>query len=130
LFELSGEYLSGKSKGLFADSFTTAGGDTSGSASARGGYVYAQYRIGKKWQPGIRFDHLRADSWSDDGVSIITGSTETTNTSSAYLNYHFSEFNRLRLQVNQVRSDVAPTDLQVFLQWSVVLGPHKHAFLP
>lgn len=129
LLEVSGEYLRGRSKGTFAAPFTD-NGSTAGSATSKGGYIYAQYKIGKHWQPGIRFDHLNSQTWEDDGAAAISRVSERTNTYSAYLGYYFSEFNRLRLQTNYITSDRTENDLQVLLQWSVILGPHKHNFTP
>src|SRR4029434_2424493 len=50
LFELSGEYLWGRSRGSFADDALFDSNPTHGVARAHGGYVYAQYKFGKKWQ--------------------------------------------------------------------------------
>lgn len=141
LFELSGEYLWGRTRGSFADNALFEFNPASGVASARGGYVYAQYRFGKQWQPGVRFDYPHPESWEQvdaDGDGEADGvqrGTDSIKTYSAYLNYHSSEFNRLRLQVNYAKADNrifagADDDWQAFLQWSVILGPHKHSFSP
>lgn len=141
LFELSGEYLWGRSRGTFGDEALFEAGPPGGPATARGGYVYAQYRFGKKWQPGIRFDYLEPLTWElrdndDDGeADTVNRTTSRLQTCSAYLNYHLSEFNRLRLQLNYVRADQVilsggKDDWQAFFQWTVVLGPHKHSFVP
>jgi hypothetical protein len=141
LFELSGEYLWGRSHGAFADDALFDFGPTGGIARAHGGYVYAQYRFGKQWQPGVRFDYLHADEWEqgdldlDGGPDFLKRGSETLKTYSAYLTYYFSEFNRLHLQMNYVRGDrdILPggkDDWQAFLQWSITIGPHKHPFSP
>jgi hypothetical protein len=141
LFELSGEYLWGRSRGAFADDALFDFGRTNGVARAQGGYVYAQYKFGKQWQPGVRFDYLHPESWEqtdldgDGEPDGVTRGTDSIKTYSAYLNYHLSEFNRLRLQVNYVKADSelfagAKDDWQAFLQWTITLGPHKHPFTP
>ena len=51
----------------FDDDALFEGGPSGGTARAHGGYVYAQYRIGKQWQPGIRFDYLHGGAWEQRG---------------------------------------------------------------
>ena len=141
LFELGGEYLWSKSHGALSDGALILGGPSDGGARAQGGYVYAQYRIGKQWQPGIRFDYLHADQWEqldlngDGDPDAIRLGGNSLKTYSAYLTYYLSEFNRLHLQVNYARSDRPDfaggrDDWQAFFQWSITLGPHKHPFSP
>jgi hypothetical protein len=141
LFELSGEYLWGRTSGAFGDDALFDASATSGVARAHGGYVYAQYKIGKQWQPGVRFDYLRPESWQqtdldgDGEPDAVQRGTDSIKTYSAYLNYHLSEFSRLRLQVNYVNADTplfagAKDDWQAFFQWTITLGPHKHPFSP
>jgi Phosphate-selective porin O and P len=137
--EVGGEYLWGSSGGDFTEDALF--GATSGSASTEGGYVYANYRIGKEWEPGVRFDvfHPRGFEQLDqnnDGTADGLGRTEDTLKSySAYLGYNISEFNRVRVGVSYLTSDAGAFngedhDWIAFLQWTVVLGPHKHAFQP
>ncbi len=141
LFELSGEYLWGRSRGAFTDDALFDPSLTSGAANARGGYVYAQYKFGKQWQPGVRFDYVRPESWQqldtdfDGEADSVERGSDRIRTYSAYLNYHFSEFNRLRFQLSYVKSNHAifaggADDWQAFLQWTITLGPHKHPFSP
>jgi hypothetical protein len=114
----------------------------SGSASAAGGYVYAQYRFGKLWQPGVRVDYTHSDTFQLTGCDengdpdSFGKSRNNVWTYSAYLTMNLSEFNRLRLQLNYVngQEDLVPgkgcNDLQAFFQWTIVLGAHKHDFAP
>ncbi|HEV7404941.1 MAG TPA: hypothetical protein VGO11_18505, partial [Chthoniobacteraceae bacterium] len=141
LFELSGEYLWSRTHGALSDDALLPGVRTTGSANAYGGYVYAQYKFGKSWQPGVRFDYLHDRAFGEqnldgDGVPDGVGRIgDNVRTYSAYVNYHLSEFNRLRLEVSYIQGDqlVAANsrdDWQAFLQWTITLGPHKHPFSP
>lgn len=139
--EVGGEVLQGKIDGNFGPDALFAGGPTHGSSTANGAYVYAQYRIGKEWEPGIRYDWFRPEIWSEtdsnsDGVADgLARRGSTQNSVSAYLTYNLSEFNRLRLEVSHIsgESDAfagKDDDWLGFLQWSIVIGPHKHSFQP
>lgn len=134
LFELGGEWLTSKRDGDLAEDALFEGGPTTASADASGGYIYAQYRLTPLWQPGIRVDYTKPESFAagDSGLETVK---DNLHTYSAYLTAWLSEFNRLRLQANYVQSDneIADgrdDDVQVFLQWSAILGTHKHDFVP
>ena len=147
LFELGGEYLWSRTEGRFADDVLAVNEETgalmpvSSTARARGGYAYAQYRFGKSFQPGVRFDFVHPEAFEEvdldaDGErDTIARTRDDVFTYSAYVNWHLSEFNRLRFQLNYIKGehDVTPgsdDDWQAFLQWTVILGPHKHSFQP
>ena len=139
--EFGGEFLHGKTDGDFSDDALAAGGPTHGSSTSNGAYVYAQYRIGKDWEPGIRYDWFRPESWaetdanSDDIADGLARSHSTRNSVSAYLTYNLSEFNRLRLEVSHINGGSGSfggkdDDWLGLLQWSIIIGPHKHSFQP
>ena len=139
--EVGGEFLHGKSHGEFGSSAVFPGGPVSGSSTSNGAYVYAQYRFGKKWEPGIRYDWFRPDSWSeidansDGSPDGIARSRASQNTLSAYLTYNLSELNRLRVGLSHVSGETGAFsgedhDWLGYLQWSIVIGPHKHSFQP
>lgn len=141
LLEVAGEWLTSKYEGTLSEEALFEGGPVNASTRASGGYVYAQYRLSPLWQPGIRLDITRPESYEqvdadEDGVADgIARSDATLRTYSAYLTAYLSEFNRLRLQANYLDSDQEVADghdhdTQIFLQWSVVLGAHKHDFMP
>jgi hypothetical protein len=140
-FEAGGEFLHGKTDGAFGPSALVAGGPAGGSVSASGAYLYAQYRIGKKWEPGIRYDWFRPEAWSQtdansDGIADgISRTTSTRDAVSAYLTYNFSEFDRLRFEISHIHDSSGSLggyddDWLGLLQWSITLGPHKHSFQP
>ncbi|MCE9616391.1 MAG: hypothetical protein K8T26_19130 [Lentisphaerae bacterium] len=134
LFELAAEWLTSKADGTLAEAAVIEGGPRDASAEVSGGYVYAQYRMTPIWQPGVRFD-LTEPEWFEAGEAGLVKVDDSRQTVSAYLNAHLSEFNRLRAQVNVVSGDSEiangqDTDTQVFLQWTVMLGAHKHDFIP
>ena len=139
--EIGGEILRGKSDGAFASDALFPGNPTHGSSTADGAYIYAQYRIGKQWQPGFRYDWFRPEVWSEtdansDGVADGLARTQySQNSLAAYLTYNFDEFNRLRFEVSRLTGDSASfggkdDDWVGFLQWTITLGPHKHSFQP
>jgi hypothetical protein len=121
LLEISGEVLAGTGGGEFADGKTTVTGDSRANANARGGYVYAQYRLDKQWQPGVRFDRLHSDGWTSTTTATdpIAAKRTSTDTYSAYLNYHLSKTNRLRFQTNYVKLNPSLNDWQFLLQWTI-----------
>ncbi len=150
LFETGGELLWTKQSGLFSADTLDAAGEyvnqpwfkPSGDASASGGYVYAQYRFGKLWQPGVRLDYTHTstyqlgDSNGDGDLDSLDKTDNNIWTYSAYLTLNLSEFNRLRFQLNYVNASEdlgagkGRNDLQAFFQWTIVLGAHKHDFAP
>ncbi len=140
LLEVGGEVLWTRQSGQLSTDATFGGIDSS-SSTAYGGYAFAQYRIGKRWQPGIRVDYTRPQSFEQldtdgDGLADTLGKKSSKIwTYSAYLTFWASEFNRLRLQVSYLNSDRdlgagRNNDWQIFLQWTALLGAHKHDFMP
>lgn len=139
--EVGGELLHGKNQGAFGPAALFAGGPVQGDSTANGAYIYAQYRLGKDWEPGIRYDWFRPENWSQtdansDGIADGLARSRTAQSSvSAYLNYNLSEFSRLRLGVSHVNGESGSfngkdDDWLGFLQWSFTVGPHKHSFQP
>ena len=139
--EIGGEILHGKNEGDFGPFALFAGGPNQGDSVASGAYLYAQYRIGKDWEPGIRYDWFRPDSWNQtdansDGIADgLARSSDSKSSLTAYLTYNLSEFNRLRLGVSHVNGasgsfNGKDDDWLGYLQWSIIIGPHKHSFQP
>ncbi len=93
---------------LWADQRT--GGST---AIARGGYGAAYYRLGRRWNAGLRFDF----------VEPFEGSQDQWQTA-ATLSYFQSEFLRVRAQWNHLNLG-DQTDNQFLLQLVWAIGPHR-----
>ncbi len=136
--EVGGEFLSGTQEGAL---LYPLDGVDKGGAKGKGGYVYAQYRIGKTWTPGVRLDVLRTrtlgevDSTGGNTPDSLAVTAETRRAVSGYLGCRISEYQRLRLQLtyansNQPISGDSKRDLQALLQWTILLGNHQHAFTP
>jgi len=140
MFEVGGEVLWTRESGRLSDD-AFFGGNPFATSKASGGYAYAQYRFGKQWEPGIRIDYTHPQSFEqldldgDGTADALHRRTDKIWTYSAYLNFWASELNRLRLQVNYVDSDHElgfgrKNDWQIFLQWTAIMGAHKHEFMP
>lgn len=136
-----GEYLAGRSSGDFTPDAAFAGGPLSGSSNADGGYLYLQYNRGKNWEATLRYDWLHPTIWEQTdstGMGIADGIEAdriTQNTTSAYLGYKFSEFNHMRLGVSYLDGigwsyGKKDNDWLGFIQWTVLIGPHKHTYQP
>src|SRR5438445_4636215 len=105
---------------------------------AWGGYVYAEYRLSKKWRPGFRFDYFQLQSEPLLVTNPFTGLPASTlnatghrtdnRTWTAYLTWFPSEFQRLRLQYNRSDRGNAQDANEFFLQWTAFLGSHSHGF--
>ena len=139
--EIGGEILHGKNRGAFGPDAVFDGNPTHGDSTARGAYIYAQYRIGKEWEPGIRYDWFRPECWSQsdadaDGIADgMARSWQSQNSLSAYLTYNLSEYNRLRLGVSHLNGASGSfggkdDDWVGYLQWTAIIGAHKHSFQP
>ncbi len=134
----------------FLPASTDAGGvpfSTVAHANSIGAYTYLQYRFGKFLEPGFRFDATMPQSFElrdndgDGNAFDLAKIQDRFFTYSPYVTINFSEFNRLRLQFNYVDVQNDPSrgggnvqgtrsDLQFLLQWTILLGDHKHSFMP
>jgi hypothetical protein len=130
------------------DSFLAGGVPFTSTASAEavGAYTYIQHRFGKYWEPGFRFDVTVPESFEmrdvdgDGNANDLATLRDRFYTYSAYLSAYPTEYQRLRLQLSLVDIDsdalrgsgstAGRNDLQVWLQWTVFLGAHKHPFTP
>lgn len=105
------------------DAFDATGAHTATAARTerRGGYTYAEYQADRRWRLGLRADY------TEDPQTRETRSV--TRALSPYATFTMSEFNRLRLQFERQWLPTRRADNLVFLQWTIVLGPHgAHPF--
>lgn len=86
---------------------------------AWGGFSYVDWRFAQRWSGGGFFD-------LSENLDLRTTNTKTYGVT---LNFLPSQFQRIRLQLSQVRAnDGSPTDDQIFLQWFGTIGSHVHVF--
>jgi hypothetical protein len=87
--------------------------------TAWGGFSYVDWRFASRWSGG----------GFGDLAEGIDHPERVTRTFGVTLNFLPSEFQRIRLQLSQVRAnDGSPTDDQIFLQWFGTIGTHVHVF--
>ena len=86
--------------------------------NAWGGYSYVDWRFHRLFSAGPFYD------LSED---LDTPSIQTR-TAGAVLNMYTSEFQRIRLQVSQGRTDNQNLNNEVFLQYFATIGTHVHVF--
>ena len=105
---------------------------TSYDGSQSGWYAQLVYQFQPQWRVGLRYDQLEASNSGSDVVVLgeagLDDEGHTPTRSSLMLDYHRSEFSRLRLQYNRDDSSENP-DQQVYLQYVMSLGAHgAHQF--
>ena len=93
-------------------------GDTvSGRFRRDGGYAYFESFFGRRFSAGARFDY----------AENLFGPKDLQRTYSAFITWKPSEFQRLRLQWDDVGID-GPDDQRFTLQWTAFIGSHSHGF--
>lgn len=83
--------------------------------TGNGGYVQANYRLGRSWIAGARADYV---SSYGDGPHLVQLAPNLT--------WWQSEWVRLRLQYNYLRPQGGPGNHTLLLQAVWAMGPHKH----
>lgn len=125
-FKFQGEYLQSQNNGMFTPSGSSA---TAYSATPNGWYMQAVYKFMPQWRVAVRHDQLNAN-YSN---TAFTGTTldsqgHQPKRDSIMVDHVFSEFSRLRLQLNHDQSQ-SQADNQLFLQYTMSLGAHgAHIF--
>jgi hypothetical protein len=98
----------------------------------QGGYAYFESFFGRRFSAGMRFDYSEAPSDDVDVESLYTAplspNADRIRTYSAFVTYLPSEFQRLRLQLDQIVAQGQKNDQRVTLQWTAFLGSHSHGF--
>jgi hypothetical protein len=101
----------------FEDAQLQDGGTVSGRFRRDGGYAYFESFFGRRFSAGARFDY----------AENVFGPKDLQRTYSAFLTWKPSEFQRLRLQWDDVGID-GPDDQRFTLQWTAFIGSHSHGF--
>jgi hypothetical protein len=83
-----------------------------------GGYAYLETFLGRRYSLGVRGDYAQDPAQA----------ANRQRTWSAFATWFPSEFQRLRLQVDQVDLSDADDDQRLTLQWTAFLGSHTHGF--
>jgi hypothetical protein len=115
-FAFSGEYFYGHESGLF--------NGIKVDYNRSGWYAQGVYQFMPRWSVGLRYAELEA---ARVGAALV-GSTlddlgHTPRAVTALLEFDTTEFTRLRVQYTRDDSDRRPLD-EIFLQYTVVYGPH------
>jgi hypothetical protein len=97
-----------------------------------GWYVQGVYQFHPEWRVGLRYDQLDEGTWDAGPVATANGVVRpdfTPRRYSAMIDWNPSEFSRIRLQVNQDKSQQGFTDNVIFLQYIFSMGTHgAHKF--
>jgi hypothetical protein len=101
----------------FEDAQLQDGGTVSGRFRRDGGYAYFESFFGRRFSAGAGFDY----------AENVFGPKDLQRTYSAFLTWKPSEFQRLRLQWDDVGID-GPDDQRFTLQWTAFIGSHSHGF--
>lgn len=84
-----------------------------------GWYSYVDYKFGRNWHAGIRYDYTQPFETDNDDKSIYQ--------IVPYITWWQSEWVRLRLQYNYLKGDNVDIDNQTLrMQLTYAMGPHKH----
>ncbi|MCE1183826.1 MAG: TonB-dependent receptor [Rhodocyclales bacterium] len=118
-----------------ADADTTAPTSCNGVVDAyrsrqSGWYAQGVYQFTPNWRAGLRYEQLTSGSpsWGLNSAAFAVDAFKPQKTS-AMIDYSWSEFSRMRLQVARDESIRGLTDHQITLQYIMSLGAHgAHKF--
>lgn len=130
-FKFQSEYFVREEKGaLTCASVCAELVDSSYKTRQSGWYAQSVYQFAPEWRAGLRYEQL--DSGTRDfgaNVANLVIDSYRPKKASAMVDYSWSEFSRLRLQVAQDKSVSGVTDNQLTLQYVMSLGAHgAHKF--
>lgn len=137
-FKFQTEYFNRREKGdlLCDDADSTNPGACSGGVNSlyrtrqSGWYAQGVYQFTPNWRTGLRYEQLDSGQ-RDFGVNAanLALADYKPKKVSAMLDYSWSEFSRVRLQLAQDKSMLGITDNQLTLQYVMSLGAHgAHKF--
>lgn len=90
-----------------------------------GWYAQGVYQFTPQWRAGLRYEQLNSGTrdFGINAANLVVDQYRPKKTS-AMLDYNWSEFSRVRLQVAQDKSMLGVTDNQVTVQYIMSLGAH------
>ena len=104
--------------------------DSSYKSKQSGWYAQGVYQFTPQWRAGLRYEQLDsgARDFGANAANLVVDSYRPKK-ASAMVDYSWSEFSRLRLQIAQDKSMTGITDNQLTLQYVMSLGAHgAHKF--
>ncbi|MBU1362483.1 MAG: TonB-dependent receptor [Gammaproteobacteria bacterium] len=127
-FKFQSEYFVREEKG----GLTCVGAcvDSSYKTNQSGWYAQGVYQFTPQWRAGLRYEQLDSGTrdFGANAANLVVDSYRPKK-ASAMVDYSWSEFSRLRLQVAQDKSMLGITDNQLTLQYVMSLGAHgAHKF--
>jgi hypothetical protein len=125
-FKFQSEYFVREEQG----SLTAMSGDSSYKTNQSGWYAQGVYQFTPQWRAGLRYEQLDSGT-RDFGINAanLVVDNYRPKKASAMVDFSWSEFSRVRLQLAQDKSMSGITDNQLILQYVMSLGAHgAHKF--
>ncbi len=134
-FKFQTEAFQRREKGELACADSTLASSCNGVVDAyrsrqSGWYAQGVYQFTPNWRAGLRYEQLTSGtpSWGLNSAAFAVDAFKPQKTS-AMIDYSWSEFSRMRLQVARDESIRGLTDHQITLQYIMSLGAHgAHKF--
>lgn len=104
--------------------------DSSYKTNQSGWYAQGVYQFTPQWRAGLRYEQLDSGTrdFGANAANLVVDSYRPKK-ASAMVDYSWSEFSRVRLQIAQDKSMFGITDNQLTLQYVMSLGAHgAHKF--
>lgn len=132
-FKFQGEYFRREERGALTctsavDCATPI--DSSYKTRQSGWYAQGVFRFTPQWRAGLRYEQLDSGSrdFGTNAGNLVVDSYRPKK-ASAMVDYSWSEFSRVRLQIAQDKSMLGITDNQLTVQYIMSLGAHgAHKF--
>ncbi|AXS78739.1 carbohydrate porin [Dechloromonas sp. HYN0024] len=127
-FKFQSEYFVREEKGGL--SCVGACVDSSYKTNQSGWYAQGVYQFTPQWRAGLRYEQLDSGTrdFGTNAANLVVDSYRPKK-ASAMIDYSWSEFSRVRLQLAQDRSMSGITDNQLTIQYVMSLGAHgAHKF--
>ncbi len=129
-FKLQGEWLRSERDGTLV--YDLGHTDSAGAyrVTQSGWYLQGVWQFTRGWRVGLRDERLDPGNPEyGTNSNVLAGTGFRPRKFSTMVDYSFSEFSRLRLQLAQDRAREGAADRQLFLQYQMSLGAHgAHSF--